>query len=184
MTLVELIGVEKYQLKTIFDLKIEEGKSYLISGANGSGKTTLIRLILGFIQPDRGSITRNTSRMNYLPEHKQLPADVLAITYLLIVAKLYKSKLDEDLLHLLNVQLFKPIGKLSKGNQQRIAILQSVIGHPALIIFDEPLSGLDRLGVKQFLSLCKSLRNRQIGYLISTHQPKRFLNEVDVHLVL
>lgn len=174
MTLVALHKVTKYDVLKPYDLYIEQGDFIVLCGSNGSGKTTLFRLILSFIKPDTGKITKAVKRIAYLPEHVKLPFFMKSYMYILLHAKMKKVDVDVELLHLFNIPLFRYVHELSKGNQQKLAIITTLIGQAELIILDEPLNGLDDQSIKNFLMYMTKLKSQGKTFIVSTHQPQWF----------
>jgi ABC-2 type transport system ATP-binding protein len=142
---------------------VSPGEVVGLLGPNGSGKSTIIKLILGFLKPTRGEILiggmpnsgrHSRAMIGYLPENprfqKFLTGDQVMRYYgsLLGLRGKALAARTEYLLELVNL---KPAGReriqgYSKGMTQRLAIAQSLLNHPRLLIFDEPMSGLDPLG--------------------------------------
>lgn len=185
MKLITLIDVSKYYLNKTFNLTINKHELLLVTGTNGSGKTTLIKLILGFIKPDLGKIsTTKGLKFNYLPEKANLPYFLTPYDYLSQICKIKKVNLDLHLITQFNIPLYKKIGHLSKGNYQKVAILSAIIGESDLIIFDEPLSGLDKKTSGLLKKIIKKLMADGKSIIISTHNPRVFEKLANYHLAL
>ena len=174
MHLIELREARKLYCEDSFTLKIEKQDFIVISGENGRGKTTLLELILGFRKPDSGFIDKKKLKIGYLPEVMMLPPLIKVSDYLETLARVKKDRLSEDMLHLFNIPLFKYIYQLSKGNQQKLAILSTFIGKPDLIILDEPLSGLDQESMKKLKAYLVDKKEEGLSIVISTHKPELF----------
>lgn len=184
MPLIKLEKAGKNYLTRTFDLEINPSDFILISGENGNGKTTLIQLILGFTRPDVGTIESKKLKIGYLPEKAMLPLYVKVMPYLETMARIKKSKIDQKLLLMFNIPIFKSIHELSKGNQQKLAIVSTFIGKPDLIILDEPFTGLDlesTLALKGYIELKK---REGMSFVVSTHQPELFSHLASKHLKL
>ena len=181
---MKLNHVKKHYLDTVFDLEIYKEDFILISGNNGHGKSTLIKLILGFISPDEGRIEGKKLKIGYLPEKAMLPMFVNVHTYLKTLARIKKTACDLDLLYLFKVPLSKSIHQLSKGNQQKLAIISVFMGKPDLIILDEPLSGLDHESCDILEEYIDHRRHAGMSFMISTHEPNRFKHMARHHLHL
>ncbi len=184
MPLLELKEAGKHYVPARFNVAVERHRFILVSGANGQGKTTLIRLLLGYVRPDHGSRTGHGVKIGYLPEQIMLPRFINVQTYIETLARLKKTTVDETLIHDFEIPLFKSIHALSKGNQQKLALVSTFMGGPDLVILDEPLSGLDvksRHVVKRVLAEKKAAG---LALVVATHQPKFFLSLADEHLVL
>lgn len=167
-------------------LSVERGTLAGIVGPNGSGKTTLYRLLLGFLQPDAGSLTidglapalyRRRHGIGYLPESVGLPADVrvgeLVRTVLQLGTRDARSgeEYRRGLVRALGLEarLRDPIGALSHGFRQRTGLLASLIGDPQLVLLDEPANGLDPDSLGVLRSLLRDLRRRGKTVLLSSH---------------
>ncbi|MFB9860230.1 ABC transporter ATP-binding protein [Salinicoccus siamensis] len=168
------------------DLNVPTGSMYGFLGGNGAGKTTTFRMILGLLQPSEGHITYNgekidynvTNQIGYLPEerglHPKLKVDE-QIRYLGQLKGMSKQDADRRLDEWLErfevpENRTKRIEKLSKGNQQKIQLIASIIHDPKLIILDEPFSGLDPVNVEILKSAVKELNSRGATIIFSTHR--------------
>ncbi|GLX68885.1 ABC transporter ATP-binding protein [Paenibacillus glycanilyticus] len=166
--------------------EVEEGEIYGLLGANGAGKTTTMRMVLGLIYPDEGKILYNgkpyteeqLSMLGYLPEERGLYPRVKISEQLVYLAQLRgMSKHDADAnlkqwLERFEVPEYynKKLEELSKGNQQKIQFIASVIHKPRIVILDEAFSGLDPVNVELLKSTVKELRNAGTSMLFSTHR--------------
>lgn len=164
----------------------EAGKICGIVGPNGAGKTTTIRIILGILGANAGSITYQCkpiadiprSAFGYLPEERGLYKQSTVQETLLYLGALKhpeKQKLNTQIDYWLErFQIpeykHKKIEELSKGNQQKIQFIASVLHDPELLIIDEPLSGLDPLNQELFKDIVKELRTEGKTILFCTHQ--------------
>ena len=164
----------------------ESGKICGIVGPNGAGKTTTIRIILGILGANSGTITYKgnpisdipRSSFGYLPEERGLyKQSTVQETLLYLGALKYpdKQKLKQQIDQWLERFLIpeykhKKIEELSKGNQQKIQFIASVLHDPELLIIDEPLSGLDPLNQELFKDIVKELRTRGKTIIFCTHQ--------------
>ncbi|PKK93400.1 MAG: hypothetical protein CVV61_04835 [Tenericutes bacterium HGW-Tenericutes-6] len=182
--LIKLEKAKKRYLDHAFDLTIEKKDFIIISGQNGTGKTTLIQMLLGFIEPDEGMISKKKLKIGYLPERINLPLFIKVFQYLETLARIKKSELDQELLMMFNLPLFQSVHTLSKGNQQKLAIVSTFLGTPDLIILDEPLSGLDVKTCHIFKDYLKKRRDEGLSILISTHQPELFKDLCSRHIIL
>lgn len=167
-------------------LTLEKGKTTGIIGINGSGKTTMFRVLLGLLNEDSGIITFNhknireypNSLFGYLPEERSLYKDLKVIDQVLLLGRLknmndrlIEERLDTYLDFLkISKYKFSIIGKLSKGNQQKIQIICALIHDPKVIILDEPLSGLDVINVSLLKNLIHKLKAEEKYILMSSHQ--------------
>ncbi|GAB3059409.1 ABC transporter ATP-binding protein [Salinicoccus sesuvii] len=168
------------------NLNVPTGSMYGFLGGNGAGKTTTFRMILGLLQPTAGTITYNgqkidynvTNEIGYLPEerglHPKLKVDE-QIRYLGQLKGMSKKEVDtklEEWLERFGVpeNRNKRIEKLSKGNQQKIQLIASIIHNPKLIILDEPFSGLDPVNVEILKTAVKDLNRQGATIIFSTHR--------------
>lgn len=152
------------------NLEVPRGQVVGLLGPNGSGKSTTIKMILGFLRPTRGSlwvcghqvpqkITR--SFIGYLPENPRFPKFLSGRSLLSFYGKLLDlsgKKLEtriDFLLELVNLKhaALEKVQGYSKGMTQRLAIAQALLNEPRLLIFDEPMSGLDPLGRRDIRNL-------------------------------
>ncbi len=153
------------------DFCIQRGEIAAIIGPNGSGKTTLIRGILGLVPIERGSILLDgqplihmRSRIGYLPQkfHIDLHFPITVKEFLqLTIHKGEHGSLEKKMIEvgLPSATLNKRLGSLSGGQLQRVLIAQATLHHPALLILDEPSTGIDIVGEKQFYDLIQTQRD-------------------------
>ena len=171
-------------------LEVEKGTFLAIVGPNGSGKTTLMRLILGLMRPERGTIQlfgttisrfKQWEKVGYIPQRNSqvnsgFPATVYEVVQSGLVGKVgllkrYDKKHHERIMEALvevGMEQFKnvPIGSLSGGQQQRIYIARALIHQPDLIILDEPTVGVDTKNIDSFYTLLSKLHRVQGKTLI------------------
>ncbi|MFA6800767.1 MAG: ATP-binding cassette domain-containing protein [Acholeplasmataceae bacterium] len=182
--LVKLDKVYKYDVKTPYDLEIHEKDCILVSGDNGKGKTTLTKLILGYINPDRGFVYKKPMKIGYLPEHIEFPLFMKVNRYIDLLSKIKEMTDYETLVYQFKLPLFKSIYQLSHGNRQKLGILSACMGHPELIIFDEPLAALDQEGRMQFYQLIEYLKTKNHTILMITHFPDMLKPLCNKHITL
>jgi len=155
-------------------------------GKNGAGKSTTFRMILGLIEPTSGEITFNGKKFSkdsfdkvgFLPEERGLHTKFTVeeeLTYLgslkSMKSKELKSQIDYWLKKFdIYQNKKKKISDLSKGNQQKIQLIASVIHNPELLILDEPFSGLDPLNVELLKSAIKELNKSGTTIIFSSHR--------------
>ncbi|OXM13836.1 ABC transporter ATP-binding protein [Paenibacillus herberti] len=181
--------VKQYGDKTAVNgisLEVDRGEIYGLLGANGAGKTTTMRMVLGLIFPDEGQILydgkpyakEQLQRIGYLPEERGLYPKVKVSEQLVYLARLKgmtASAADKSLknwLERFNVPEYydKRVEELSKGNQQKIQFIATIIHSPQLLILDEAFSGLDPVNVELLKSTVKELRDNGSTILFSTHR--------------
>ncbi len=165
---------------------VEENSIFGFIGRNGAGKTTTMKMILGLLSPDSGSITvcgepvrygdTPTNRfIGYLPDVPEFYPYMRAKEYLRLCGEIagvsgkeLTSRISE-LLKLVGLSKEKGrIGGYSRGMKQRLGIAQALIGRPKLLICDEPTSALDPLGRKEILDILMAARE-ETSVLFSTH---------------
>ncbi len=167
-------------------LEISEGRLYGLLGPNGAGKTTTIRMIMNIIVPDSGRIElfgepfqeALKDRIGYLPEERGLYGK-MKITDLLIFLAAIKgvpkheagSRADAWLERFdLSEWRDKPVESLSKGMQQKLQFIATVLHDPALIILDEPFAGLDPVNTNLLKDIMLDLRQKGRTIIFSTHR--------------
>jgi ABC-2 type transport system ATP-binding protein len=180
--------VKKYGNKTIIDnlsLTVESGQVYGFLGPNGAGKTTTIKMIVGLISIDSGSIKIND--LDIVKDHKKAMKNVGAIVenpdlydYLsgMENIKLYarlrnvkKSRIDEVIeLVDLKARINDKVKKYSLGMKQRLGLAVALLHKPKLLILDEPTNGLDPAGIKKLRDTLKELAHKEnITVFVSSH---------------
>ncbi|MBU4253059.1 MAG: ABC transporter ATP-binding protein [Acidobacteria bacterium] len=167
-------------------LSVEEGNIFGYLGPNGAGKTTTIKCLLNLIAPDRGAIEilgfphhsiKARSQLGFSPENPYFYDYLSAEEFLDFYGRLFglkKSVRNERTAHLLrDVGLERSrhiqLRKFSRGMLQRIGLAQALINDPALVILDEPLSGLDPIGRKEIRDLIVGLREKGKTVFLSSH---------------
>ena len=175
-------GAKKYALKGL-ELDIKPGEVYGFLGPNGAGKSTTIRLLMNFIEPTAGEAyilgdnvvaesVRVKSHVGYLSGDIALYNKMTGQQFLDYMAALQPLKNDsyqKKLIRLLDATLRQPLGKLSKGNRQKIAIIQAFMHEPEVLILDEPTSGLDPLMQEAFFEIVRDAKRRGASLFISSH---------------
>lgn len=165
---------------------VSNGEIFGLLGPNGAGKTTSIRLILDIFKPDHGNISvlggkideSKKEKIGYLPEERGLYKDMRVeecVLYLAAlkglprrVAKERAAKYFEQLD--LTEHKSKKVNDLSKGMQQKVQVITTLIHHPQLIIIDEPFSGLDPVNTRLIQDMLVHERERGAAIIMSTHQ--------------
>lgn len=167
-------------------LAVKPGEIYGLLGGNGAGKTTTMRMVLGLIYPDEGRIIWKGKgyreelyrMMGYLPEERGLYPKVKVCDQLLYLAELRgvgRKQADQVLKEWLEKfgvpeNYNKRIEELSKGNQQKIQFIASIIHNPEILILDEAFSGLDPVNVELLKDTVRELRNQGKTILFSSHR--------------
>jgi len=168
------------------NLDVYEGESFGFLGHNGAGKTTTIKCILNLIQPSQGNIhifgvssnkPNSRTSVGYLPEQPYF-YDHLTV-YELIIMYAVLAGVDNSHLHAavtnsldrvrVSAKSKSPMRSLSKGLTQRVAMAQAIVAKPKVLLLDEPFSGLDPIGRKEFKDLMFDLKESGTTMLISSH---------------
>ncbi len=204
MTILELQHLKKYfaSQKAVDDisLRIEQGQIFGLLGPNGAGKTTLIRMITGIFYPDEGNIQFDGRKFNPL-------ADIEHIGYMPEERGLYKKmKIGEQTLYLAQLKGMsrseatkkiktwfekfnmgswwnKKVEDLSKGMQQKLQFVTTVLHEPKLIILDEPFSGLDPVNSNLIKDEIFNLAKNGATVIFSTHRMEQ-VEEICDHICL
>ena len=166
------------------DLQVRHGEIYGFLGPNGAGKTTTIRCLLDMIRPDEGKARvlgldpqKDTveirTRVSYLPGELRLYGYMKAGAMLRFLNGQRGGKADwayvEELAERLGLDLSGSIKNLSKGNKQKIGVVQAFMHKPELLIMDEPTSGLDPLVQQEVFTLIEESRARGATVFFSSH---------------
>jgi len=181
--LTKYYGHEKVAALDSLNLNIRAGEVYGFLGANGAGKSTTIRLLMNFLQPSGGSaqisgldIVRDSvavkKQVGYLAGDVALYQKTTARELLDYLSALHGSSTNDYRQRLekrFEAEVTKPIGALSKGNRQKIGILQAFMHQPDVLILDEPTSGLDPLMQEAFYETVREARARGAAVLMSSH---------------
>ena len=145
---------------TTVDLRVESGQIFGFLGPNGAGKTTAIRILLDLIRPTAGraevlgfDAQRDTvevrRRVGYLPGDPRMYEGMSALDYFALISSLRDGRVDvayrDRLVEALLLDPERRIGALSRGNRQKVGIVQALMSRPELLVLDEPTSGLDPL---------------------------------------
>ena len=165
------------------DLEVFEGEVFGFLGPNGAGKTTTIRTLLGFLRPTSGDArifgldVRNESveiraRLGNLPGEFALEDRMTGEQLLRFFARLrgvrelgYAYELAERL----GADLHRPMRRLSRGNKQKIGLVQAMFHRPSLLILDEPTGGLDPLVQEEFLEIVGEVKGEGRTVFFSSH---------------
>ncbi|MEP3389214.1 MAG: ABC transporter ATP-binding protein [Reichenbachiella sp.] len=190
MNLVKINGVSKsygdHQALDNIDFGIPENSVFGLLGPNGAGKTTLIRIITQIIMPDSGQVlfkdvpmlAEDVRKIGYLPEERGLYKKMKVSDQLIFLARLkgmtrpdavasikhWMEKLDIMAWHNKNVE------DLSKGMQQKIQFIATVVHNPSLIILDEPFSGFDPVNANLIKDEILELKEKGATIIFSTHR--------------
>jgi len=168
------------------NFQVKPGDIFGFLGPNGAGKTTTIRMILDILRPDTGQITWMGKRtmdiprrsFGYMPEERGLYPKMVVDEQLIFLARLFghdKAYVQRELdywLERLGIaqNRKKKLEELSKGNQQKIQFLATILHDPEILIMDEPFTGLDPLNVNQLKEAFLEMHKRGKTIIFSTHQ--------------
>jgi ABC-2 type transport system ATP-binding protein len=202
--MTEILAVRDVR-KTFGEVRAVDGISFAVRagtitgllGRNGAGKTTTIRMITGIFVPDSGTIEWLASatavpfadRIGYLPEERGLYKQMKLVELLLFLAEIkgcrpsaVRPKIDHWLERFeLTDKRDAKVEELSKGNQQKIQLIGTLLHDPDLIILDEPQSGLDPVNMVLVRNLLHDLRKEGKTILLSTHmmaEAERMADEI------
>jgi len=157
-------------------------------GPNGAGKTTTIKMLVGLLRPDSGSLKilgmnaagdkpRIRERIGYMPELPKFPKHLTGLELLDVYGRMYgmskvrRKQKSQELLKLVGLEGRGKdrIGKYSKGMQQRIGIAQALLNDPELVILDEPSIGLDPVGMVEVRDMVKGIVKGGQTVFFSSH---------------
>jgi ABC-2 type transport system ATP-binding protein len=165
----------------------ESGQIYGIVGHNGAGKTTFLKIIAGLLEPTSGSLHINDidavahpdalkQSLGYLSEESRLYENMTALEYLRFFGEIYGISRDDvnsrakELFEQLSLDPgAKKLGELSKGMKRKVAIARTLLHDPALLIYDEPSSGLDPMTSRFIINYFKTLKKMEKTILLSAH---------------
>ncbi|MGM9971313.1 MAG: ATP-binding cassette domain-containing protein [Anaeroplasmataceae bacterium] len=179
--MIQFENVNKYigKNKVLKDISfvIEDNDFVIINGKNGSGKTTTINLILGLLKlnkTDSGNIIDTFDSISYFPEKFMLPSLINSYEFLYTY---FKDTLSSDII-MSYIEKYKLENKrvcqLSKGNQQKIVLIKTLLENSDLYIFDEPFNGLDDSSRELFIKDLMKLKDNKKAVIVVTHEPELF----------
>ena len=165
---------------------VARGEIFGLLGPNGAGKTTTIKMLLGLVTPDRGSAEilgvpvpgkESRARLGFLPENPYFYDHLTPRELLDDYARLFglsaadRRKRSDALLDRLGIARLadRPIRKLSKGQVQRVGMAQALVSDPDVLILDEPMSGLDPIGRKEFRDILLERAGAGAAVMFSSH---------------
>jgi len=165
------------------DLEVERGQVFGFLGPNGAGKSTTIRLLLDLLRPTSGTVEvlgedpraggpALRARLGYLPGELALPARTTAGEYLHHLAALRGHRGRDrvrELAERFDLDLSRDLHALSKGNKQKVGLVQAFAHSPELIVLDEPTAGLDPLLQHEFRVLVREARADGATVFLSSH---------------
>ncbi len=167
------------------DLVVPRGSLHGFIGPNGAGKTTTIRMIMSIIFPDRGELSvlgkpsaiDSKDKIGYLPEERGVYKKMKVLAFIKYIAKL--KGVSDSAVHKRAMGWLERVGlsdvaqkkceELSKGMQQKVQFVASVIHEPELLILDEPFSGLDPVNMRLLRDLIREISDSGTTIIFSTH---------------
>ena len=177
------------------DLTIGRGELFGLIGHNGAGKTTLFKMMLGLVAPTGGSVTIDgidvtgasfrqvRRRVGYLPENVVFYDNLTGLETLLFFAKLKAAPQAECGRLLAKVGLAgaarRRLKEYSKGMRQRLGLAQALLGTPALLFLDEPTTGLDPEGIRDFYAALRELQAAGVTIVLTSHILAEIQQRVD-----
>lgn len=181
------------------DIHVEKGEIFGLMGPNGAGKTTLIRIINRIIQPDAGEVLldgnpmtdEDVTKIGYLPEerglYKKMKVGEQAV-YLAQLKGLSKQEATQRLHEWFSRFEIEPwwnrkVEELSKGMQQKVQFITTVLHNPQLIIFDEPFSGFDPVNAELLKEEILRLNREGATVILSSHNMTS-IEELCTHVAL
>lgn len=182
-------------------ISLEKGKIYGLIGKNGAGKTTLMRIIAGLSYPTTGTVelfgksdvkeySKELSKVGTLIEYPSLNGKMTArqnIKVNKIMRGIRDEKIDDELLKMVGLENVgqKKVKDYSLGMRQRLGIAVAMLSNPELLILDEPVNGLDPVGVVEIRNLIKQLNEEKgITVLISSHNlPELYQTATDYIII-
>jgi ABC-2 type transport system ATP-binding protein len=195
-SMVHLSSVTKRYGATVavddLSFTISEGEFFALLGPNGAGKTTTVKMILDFVRPTNGVITIggvssksqfSRIRVGYCGENHRIPSHLTGRGYcrrLASLAGLTKKETENRIGEI--IETVGMTGKenaeartYSKGMMQRVALAGALVCDPKLLILDEPVSGLDPIGIRDVRTILESLRSKGVTVILNSH----LLSEVE-----
>jgi zinc transport system ATP-binding protein len=161
-------------------LSVQPGEIVTLIGPNGAGKTTLVRVVLGLLQPERGSVRRTPRlRIGYMPQklHVDATLPLSVLRFLRLVPGVDRKRALAALAEVGAEQVIdSPLQSISGGEMQRVLLARALLREPQLLVLDEPVQGVDVAGQAELYRLISRLRERHgCGVLMVSH---------DLHLVM
>lgn len=186
LTKVYRSGKDSKKAVANLSCSIKRGEIFGLVGPNGAGKTTTIKLIVGLLKPDTGTISifgtdnqdiETKKLIGYLPENPVCLNYLSGKEFLKYVGELYKIEpkvLKDKIYEIANSvgiteYMKKKVTTYSKGMIQRLFLAQTLIANPELLILDEPTNGLDPLGIIEFRNILQNLKKEGKTVILCSH---------------
>ena len=176
---------------------LNDGEFIGILGPNGGGKTTFLRLILGLLKPQKGTITVTDKNISYISQttamsDNNFPATVKEVVKLGLVRNkptLFSIKKDNEKVNaiLKELNLYeirnKLVSELSGGQFQRVKLAKALINEPTLLILDEPDAGMDEESHDNLVHIINELHEKKINILFVSHHPHDLENADKIYFI-
>jgi ABC-2 type transport system ATP-binding protein len=158
------------------DLTIARGEMFALIGPDGAGKTTFFRIVAGLLAPTSGRIAREDVPFGMVPQRFSLYEDLTVDENLALRARLYSVPPAEgavrakDLLSRVGLDRFgtRLAGELSGGMKQKLALVAALLTRPALLLLDEPTTGVDPVSRREFWQVLNALHHEGLTIVVST----------------
>lgn len=186
--MLECVNITKrFKEKTVIEnlsFNVKKGEVFALLGSNGAGKTTTIKIILGLIRLDSGSIEIGPNiKVGYSPETPYFHPFLTGVETMEYYAKLQridKSQRRKEIKEILNIVGLEngertTVENYSKGMIQKLALAQALLGNPDLLILDEPTAGLDALSRINMIETINDLKSQGKTIILNSH----ILNDVE-----
>ncbi|MCM8785279.1 MAG: LPS export ABC transporter ATP-binding protein [Candidatus Omnitrophica bacterium] len=181
-------------------MNVKKGEIVGLLGPNGAGKTTTFEIIMGFLSPDSGNIFLENKEITHLPTWKKaregityLPQEISIFKKLtvkenfeIVLEDFYRRKEEREMIIekcLKKLEIYhlkdKIAGNLSGGEKRRLEIARSLAFSPDFFLLDEPFSGIDPKTVSEIQDIILSLKNENIGILLTDHNVREALKITD-----
>jgi len=174
------VQINGRQILNNIGIEVSRGQIITLIGPNGAGKTTLVRVLLGLLRPDRGSIVRQPDlRVGYMPQRLQIDSTLpITVRRFLELAPPDDNRPIEELLQTLRIAhlAYSQLRSVSGGELQRVLLARALIRNPDLLILDEPAQGVDIAGQAELYQLISDINDSfACGILMISH---------DLHIVM
>ncbi len=174
------IKIQQLIVLKAVSLKVRRGEIITLIGPNGAGKSTLVRVVLGLLKPQSGSVYRQSGiKIGYMPQRLTIePTLPLTVSRFLTLGGVKKRNAIKQVLEEVGALalLKRPLQNISGGEMQRVLLARALLREPDLLILDEPIQGVDVVGQYELYELISRLRKeRGCGILMVSH---------DLHIVM